>query len=81
MVPTPAACKGATRWQRLNPSCQRTPFSQTWSPVSAGGGRLRGQRALPGWGISVREGEAANQFYLLRHGKVALQIALPERGA
>jgi CRP-like cAMP-binding protein len=28
-----------------------------------------------------REGEPANQFYLLRHGKVALQILLPDRGA
>jgi CRP/FNR family transcriptional regulator, cyclic AMP receptor protein len=28
-----------------------------------------------------REGEPANQFYLLRHGKVALQIHLPDRGA
>jgi CRP/FNR family transcriptional regulator, cyclic AMP receptor protein len=28
-----------------------------------------------------REGESANQFYLLRHGKVALQIHLPDRGA
>jgi CRP-like cAMP-binding protein len=24
---------------------------------------------------------AANQFYLLRHGKVALQISVPERGS
>jgi CRP-like cAMP-binding protein len=28
-----------------------------------------------------RDGEAANQFYLIRHGKVALQIHLPDRGA
>ena len=27
-----------------------------------------------------REGEAANQFYLIRHGKVALEIFVPERG-
>jgi len=26
------------------------------------------------------KGDAANQFYLLRHGKVALQISVPERG-
>ncbi|MGE3539845.1 MAG: cyclic nucleotide-binding domain-containing protein [Candidatus Tectimicrobiota bacterium] len=28
-----------------------------------------------------REGEPANQFYLIRHGKAALQIHLPERGS
>jgi CRP-like cAMP-binding protein len=28
-----------------------------------------------------REGEAADQFYLLRHGSVAMQIAAPGRGA
>ncbi len=27
-----------------------------------------------------REGEAANQFYLLRHGTVRLEIFVPERG-
>lgn len=27
-----------------------------------------------------REGEAANQFYLIRHGKVALQVFVPHRG-
>ena len=27
-----------------------------------------------------REGEAANQFYLIRHGKVALQVFVPQRG-
>ena len=27
-----------------------------------------------------REGEDANQFYLLRHGKVALQVFIPQRG-
>jgi CRP-like cAMP-binding protein len=27
-----------------------------------------------------REGEEANQFYVLRHGKVALEIVAPERG-
>jgi CRP-like cAMP-binding protein len=28
-----------------------------------------------------REGEPANEFYLLRHGRVALQITAPGRGA
>lgn len=28
-----------------------------------------------------REGEAANQFYLLRHGRVALEVTAPGRGA
>jgi len=28
-----------------------------------------------------REGEAASKFYLLRHGRVALEIAAPGRGA
>jgi CRP-like cAMP-binding protein len=28
-----------------------------------------------------REGEAANQFYLIRHGMVALQVFVPGRGA
>jgi CRP/FNR family cyclic AMP-dependent transcriptional regulator len=28
-----------------------------------------------------REGEPANEFYLLRHGRVALEIAAPGRGA
>ena len=27
-----------------------------------------------------REGEEANQFYLIRHGRVALQISVPGRG-
>jgi CRP-like cAMP-binding protein len=27
-----------------------------------------------------REGEAANQFYLIRHGTVALQVFVPQRG-
>jgi CRP-like cAMP-binding protein len=27
-----------------------------------------------------REGEEANQFYILRHGKVALEIVAPQRG-
>ena len=27
------------------------------------------------------EGDPANQFYLLRHGKVALQVTSPGRGA
>jgi CRP-like cAMP-binding protein len=28
-----------------------------------------------------REGEEANQFYLIRHGRVAVEISTPERGA
>jgi CRP-like cAMP-binding protein len=36
---------------------------------------------FPAGAFLGREGEPANQFYLLRHGKVALQIHLPERGA
>lgn len=28
-----------------------------------------------------RQGEAADQFYLLRHGRVALEVAAPGRGA
>jgi CRP/FNR family transcriptional regulator, cyclic AMP receptor protein len=28
-----------------------------------------------------REGEDANQFYLIRHGKVALEVFAPERGS
>ncbi len=28
-----------------------------------------------------REGDAANHFYLLHHGKVALQVAVPGRGS
>jgi len=28
----------------------------------------------------LREGEEANEFYLLRHGKVALEVYAPERG-
>ena len=28
-----------------------------------------------------REGEQANEFYLIRHGKVALEIFAPERGS
>jgi CRP/FNR family transcriptional regulator, cyclic AMP receptor protein len=29
----------------------------------------------------LREGEEANEFYLIRHGKVALEIFAPERGS
>jgi CRP-like cAMP-binding protein len=36
---------------------------------------------FPAGAFLGREGEPANQFYLLRHGKVALQIHLPDRGA
>lgn len=28
-----------------------------------------------------REGEEANQFYIIRHGKVAVEIFVPDRGA
>jgi CRP/FNR family transcriptional regulator, cyclic AMP receptor protein len=28
----------------------------------------------------LREGEEANEFYLMRHGKVALEVYAPERG-
>jgi len=28
-----------------------------------------------------REGEEANQFYLIRHGRVAVEISTPERGS
>jgi CRP/FNR family transcriptional regulator, cyclic AMP receptor protein len=28
----------------------------------------------------LREGEEANEFYLIRHGKVALEVYTPERG-
>ncbi len=28
----------------------------------------------------LREGQEANQFYLIRHGKVSLEIYVPERG-
>jgi len=36
---------------------------------------------FPAGAFLCREGEAANQFYLIRHGKVALQISVPERGS
>jgi CRP-like cAMP-binding protein len=28
-----------------------------------------------------REGEVANQFYLIRHGRVAVEVSTPERGS
>jgi len=31
--------------------------------------------------VIFREGEEANQFYLIRHGKVALELSTPERGS
>jgi hypothetical protein len=37
-------------------------------------------RRFPAGAFLGREGEAANQFYLLRHGKVALQIHVPDQG-
>ena len=30
--------------------------------------------------VLFREGDEANQFYLIRHGKVAVEISTPERG-
>jgi CRP/FNR family cyclic AMP-dependent transcriptional regulator len=30
--------------------------------------------------VIFREGEAANQFYLIRHGRVAVEVSTPERG-
>jgi CRP/FNR family cyclic AMP-dependent transcriptional regulator len=36
---------------------------------------------FPAGAFLCREGEAANQFYLIRHGKAALQINVPERGS
>ena len=35
---------------------------------------------FPAGAFLGREGETANQFYLIRHGKVALQIHTPDRG-
>ena len=43
-------------------------------------GCARNIRFQPGTFL-FREGEEANTFYLLRHGKVALQVFVPERGA
>jgi CRP-like cAMP-binding protein len=37
-------------------------------------------RRFPAGAFLCREGEPANQFYLIRHGKVALQIHVPDRG-
>ena len=31
--------------------------------------------------VIFREGEEANQFYLIRHGRVAVEISTPERGS
>jgi len=30
--------------------------------------------------VIFREGEVANQFYLIRHGRVAVEVSTPERG-
>lgn len=36
---------------------------------------------FPAGAFLCREGEAANQFFLIRHGKVALHLFIPERGS
>lgn len=36
--------------------------------------------SFPAGAFLCREGEVANQFYLIRHGKAALQLRVPERG-
>jgi CRP-like cAMP-binding protein len=37
-------------------------------------------KRFPARTFLCREGEEANQFYLIRHGSVALQLNVPERG-
>jgi CRP/FNR family cyclic AMP-dependent transcriptional regulator len=39
------------------------------------------QRPVRSWSDIFREGEAANQFYLVREGKLAIEVFAAERGA
>jgi CRP-like cAMP-binding protein len=68
--------------ETLEPLLAAHPFFQDLEPrflqVLAG---CATNGRFPAGTLLCREGMAANQFYLLRHGKVALQISVPERGA
>jgi CRP-like cAMP-binding protein len=67
--------------QTLEPLLAQHPFFQDLDPAyhkiivgCAGNIRFRAGEFL------FREGEAANRFYLIRHGRVALQVFIPGRG-
>jgi CRP-like cAMP-binding protein len=50
------------------------------APLGASG-RVCCQRPVRSWLDIFREGEAANQFYLVREGKLAIEVFAAERGA
>ena len=67
--------------QTLEPILAQHPFFQDLKPAyrelivgCAGNVRFRAGEFL------FHEGEAANQFYLIRHGRVALQVFIPGQG-
>lgn len=67
--------------QTLEPILAQHPFFQDLDPAyrkiivgCAGNIRFRAGEFL------FHEGEPANRFYLIRHGKVALQVFIPGRG-
>jgi CRP-like cAMP-binding protein len=68
--------------QTLEPLLAAPPFFADLEPrflqVVAG---CAANGRFPAGAFLGREGEPANQFYLLRHGKVALHLHVPERGA
>lgn len=67
--------------QTLEPLLAQHPFFQDLDPAyrelivgCAGNVRFRAGEFL------FHEGEAANRFYLIRHGRVALQVFIPGQG-
>lgn len=67
--------------QTLEPILAQHPFFQDLNPAyqhllveCAGNVRFRAGEYL------FREGDAADRFYLIRHGRVALQVLIPGRG-
>jgi CRP/FNR family cyclic AMP-dependent transcriptional regulator len=70
------------RMSTLQPIIAAHPFFNDLAPehLELIAGCARNIRFQPGTFL-FRAGEEANTFYLLRHGKVALQIFVPERGA
>ena len=67
--------------QTLEPLLAQHPFFQDLSPdyLQVVLGCAANVRFKAG-AFLFREGEDANAFYLIRHGKVALQVFVPQRG-
>lgn len=68
--------------ENLEPLLAEHPFLRGLTPaqIATIAGCARNERFEPGQFL-VREGEEAHQFYIIRHGRVAVDIAAPPRDA